>query len=137
MQRPLGQERYNSLQLIHYSRSTMSDPVLHAFFVGRALAEVINEQAERVLTDTISMVGKFDAEQRERLRQFTEDVLNRARQAEAASDTTSTANITTSSGFGTGSDAQDVQATIDTLRAEIAQVRVALQQYRATSQPSS
>ena len=116
----------------------MSDPMLHAFFVGRALAEAVNEQAERLLTDTISMVGKFDAEQREKLRQFTEEVLVRARQAEEEVGTATAGGPTPgSSGFGAGGNDQDLQATIDTLRAEIAQVRVALQQYRATSQPSS
>jgi hypothetical protein len=116
----------------------MSDPMLHAFFVGRALAEVVNEQAERLLTDTISMVGKFDAEQRENLRQFTEDVLSRARQSEEEAGTPSAGEYAVnSSGFGTGTNGQDLQATIDTLRAEIAQVRVVLQQYRATSETNS
>jgi hypothetical protein len=116
----------------------MSDPMLHAFFVGRALAEAVNERAERLLTDTISTVGKFDAEQREHLRQFTEDVLARARQAEEeAGVSTAAPGAVGGSGFGAAGKAQDLQATIDTLRAEIAQVRVALQQYRATSKPSS
>ena len=105
----------------------MSSPVLHAFYVGRALAEAINERAERLLTDGLSLVGKFDAEQREYFRQFTEDVMARAQQAEAE------AGVTYSS-TAPGSAETDLQATIDTLRAEIAQVRVALQQYRTTPQ---
>ncbi len=117
----------------------MSEPNLHAFFMGRALAEAINERAERLLTDTISMVGKFDAEQRENLRQFTEDVMARAQQSEAEVGTAAGVSdtVASGSGFGTSGAAPDLQATIDTLRAEIAQVRVALQQYRATSQSSS
>jgi polyhydroxyalkanoate synthesis regulator phasin len=116
----------------------MSDPVLHAFFVGRALAEAVNEQAEKLLTDTISLVGKFDAEQRENLRQFTEDVLARARQAEEEAGSVAVSKPAPGvSGFGGAGGSQDLQATIDGLRAEIAQVRVALQQYRATSHPSS
>jgi len=116
----------------------MSDPVLHAFFVGRALAEAVNEQAEKLLTDTISLVGKFDAEQRENLRQFTEDVLARAHQAEEEAGSVSVGEPSSgASGFGTVGGGQDLQATIDELRAEIAQVRVALQQYRATSHSSS
>ncbi|MBE9157676.1 hypothetical protein IQ265_12685 [Nodosilinea sp. LEGE 06152] len=103
----------------------MSSPVLHAFYVGRALADAINERAERLLTDGLSLVGKFDAEQREYFRQFTEDVMVRAQQAEAE------AGVTYSSA-APGAAATDLQATIDTLRAEIAQVRVALQQYRTT-----
>ena len=105
----------------------MSSPVLHAFFVGRALADAVNQRAEQLLTDGLSLVGKFDAEQREYFRQFTDEVLVRAQQAEAEAGEVypgATVPATTT----------DLQATIDTLRAEIAQVRVALQQYRATSQ---
>ncbi|PSR17023.1 hypothetical protein C8255_14695 [filamentous cyanobacterium CCP3] len=105
----------------------MSSPVLHAFYVGRALADAINERAERLLTDGLSLVGKFDAEQREYFRQFTEDVMARAQQAEAEAGVTY-------SGTAPAVADTDLQATIDTLRAEIAQVRVALQQYRTTSQ---
>jgi hypothetical protein len=108
----------------------MSSPVLHAFFVGRAVADAVNERAERLLTDSLSLVGKFDAEQRENLRQFTEEVMARAQQAEAEAGQVYTGN----SASGQVGTPTDLQATIDTLRAEIAQVRVALQQYRATSQ---
>ncbi|HEY9877436.1 MAG TPA: hypothetical protein V6D29_03215 [Leptolyngbyaceae cyanobacterium] len=106
----------------------MSNPMLHAFFIGRALAEATTEQAERLMTDALSHLGKFDAEQRENLRQFTNDVLARAQQAEA------NASVNQESGPGSASvnQSQDLQATIDLLRAEIAQVRVALQQYRAS-----
>lgn len=107
----------------------MSSPVLHAFFVGRALADAVNERAERLLTDGLSLVGKFDAEQREYFRQFTDEVMMRAQQAEAASG-----EVYPGTTVGEAATTTDLQATIDTLRAEIAQVRVALQQYRATSQ---
>ncbi|MFQ4135596.1 DUF6825 family protein [Nodosilinea sp. PGN35] len=102
--------------------------MLHAFYVGRALADAVNERAERLLTDGLSLVGKFDAEQREYFRQFTEEVMARAQQAEAE---TGVPYAEPTAGVGSTT---DLQATIDTLRAEIAQVRVALQQYRATSQ---
>jgi hypothetical protein len=108
----------------------MSSPVLHAFYVGRALADAVNERAERLLTDSLSLVGKFDAEQREHFRQFTEEVMERAQQAEAEAGEPYTGG-TASAAAGS---VTDLQATIDTLRAEIAQVRVALQQYRTTSQ---
>lgn len=113
----------------------MSDPVLHAFFVGRALAETINDRAERLLTDSLSWLGQFDAEQREYFRQFAEEVMARAQQAEA----TAGEAVPGSSGSpfsADGAATEDLQATIDTLRAEIAQVRVALQQYRTTAQPN-
>ena len=106
----------------------MSSPVLHAFYVGRALADAVNERAERLLTDGLSLVGKFDAEQRETLRQFTEEVMGRAQQVEAEAGVSYSG-----AGAGAGS-VTDLQATIDNLRAEIAQVRVALQQYRTTSE---
>jgi ElaB/YqjD/DUF883 family membrane-anchored ribosome-binding protein len=109
----------------------MSDPMLHAFFVGRALAEVINERAERLLTDGLSWVGQFDAEQRENLRQLTEEVMARASQSEAAAAAGNSATAATET-TAFVSDKPDLQVTIDNLRAEIAQVRVALQQYRST-----
>ena len=108
----------------------MSSPVVHAFFMGRALASAIAEQAEQVMTETLSDLGRFDAEQRENLRNFTEDVMARVQQQEAA-----VSQDTASSGFGataSPSNPQDLQATIDNLRAEIAQVRSTLQQYRAS-----
>ncbi|MEA5452346.1 hypothetical protein VB780_27485 [Leptolyngbya sp. CCNP1308] len=108
----------------------MSSPVLHAFYVGRALADAVNERAERLLTDGLSLVGKFDAEQREYFRQFTDEVMVRAQQAEAEAGEIYTGGPASAA----AGSATDLQATIDTLRAEIAQVRVALQQYRATSQ---
>jgi hypothetical protein len=113
----------------------MSSPVLHAFFVGRALAEAVGDRAERLLTDSLSWLGTFDAEQREHLRQFTEEVMARAQQAEAEAAQSPSGSTTAFGGFGsTVTDGEDLQATIDTLRAEIAQVRVALQQYRTASQ---
>jgi len=102
----------------------MSNSVVHAFFLGRALAQAIVEQVEHSLTDALSELGKFDAEQRERLRQFTEQVMERAQQAEATSGV-STAG--TASGPATET---DLQALIDDLRAETARLRSELQQYR-------
>ncbi|QKQ74936.1 DUF6825 family protein [Nostoc sp. TCL240-02] len=106
----------------------MSNPLVQAFFVGRAVAEVVNERLEVALTDALSDLGKFDAEAREQLRQFTEEVLERAnRSAEAANS-----DQATSSGQ-TSSDSGDLQADIDELRAEIALLRTELQHYRRTS----
>lgn len=107
----------------------MSSSLLHAFFVGRAIAETITEQIEAKLTDAISTLGKLDAEQRERLRQLTDEVLERAKREEDLA-------LQGRSGLGTtGSTvaSSDLQTTIDDLRAEIAQVRSALQQYRNAS----
>ncbi len=107
----------------------MSNPLLQAFFVGRAAAEVINERLEVVLTDALSEVGKFDAEAREQLRQFTQEVTERAnRAAEATNPGQATSGVRQPS-----SEPVDLQATIDELRAEIALLRNELQRYRSSS----
>ncbi len=106
----------------------MSNPLVHAFFVGRAFAEAIGEQIEGTVTNALSELGKFDAEQRDRLRQFTEQVLERANQAEEMA----TQGRSASTGYTT-TPATDLQAMIDDLRAEIAQLRAELQQYRNRS----
>jgi polyhydroxyalkanoate synthesis regulator phasin len=107
----------------------MSNTVIHAFFVGRALAQALNEQIEDALTNALSELGKFDAEQRERLRQFTEQVTQLAdREAE-----TVTRGRTTTAIVPVGSGPSDLQATIDELRAEIARLRAELQIYRNQS----
>lgn len=107
----------------------MNNHVIHAFFVGRALAQAINEQVEEALTNALSELGKFDAEQRERLRQFTQEVMERAeREAEAA-----VAGRTTTAIVPSGSQPLDLQVTIDELRAEVARLRAELQRYRSSS----
>lgn len=107
----------------------MNNSVIHAFFVGRAVAQAINEQLEDALTNGLSELGKFDAEQRERLRQFTEQVMETAtREAEATMLGRTTTTI-----VPTGTQPVDLQATIDDLRAEIARLRAELQLYRNQS----
>ena len=58
--------------------------MLQAFFVGRALAAAVSDRAEHVVSEGLSKLGKFDAEQREYFRQFTEEVMARAEQEKAA-----------------------------------------------------
>ena len=107
----------------------MSDPLVHAFFVGRAVAGIFSEKLEGALTDALSELGKFDAEAREQLRQFTEEVLERAnREAEAANLSRTTTAI-----VHQDSQLSDSQAMIDDLRAEIALLRAELQRYRTSS----
>ncbi|MCC5639073.1 hypothetical protein LC593_25225 [Nostoc sp. CHAB 5844] len=103
----------------------MSNPLLQAFFVGRSVAEVINERLEVALTDALSELGKFDAEAREQLRQFTEEVTERANRAAQAANANQTTTV--------GQDPVDLQANIDELRAEIALLRNELQRYRSSS----
>lgn len=103
----------------------MSNPLIHAFFLGRATAEVLYEKLENTLTDTLSEVGKFDAEQREHMRQFMTQVSDRAsREEELSVQGRSSSALVPTTG------ATDFQATIDELRAEIAQLRSELQTYR-------
>lgn len=107
----------------------MNNPMLQAFFVGRALAAAVGERAEHLVSDSLSQLGKFDAEQRENLRQFTEEVMVRAEQEKAAAG----ADYPAGAPAGTSASAattEDLQATIDNLRAEVAQARAAIQQYR-------
>jgi uncharacterized protein YceH (UPF0502 family) len=105
----------------------MSNPLLQAFFMGRAAAEVINERLEVALTDALSEVGKFDAEAREQLRQFTNEVTERANRAAEA------ANVGQASTGSSQAGSDDAQANIDELRAEIALLRTELQKYRSSS----
>lgn len=107
----------------------MTNPLINAFFLGRATAEVLAEELEHGLTDVMSNVGRFDAEQRERLRQFTQQVVTRA-EAEASGATETHSNSSSTSTSTSTSNHSDVQEIIDELRAEIAQLRAALQDYR-------
>jgi polyhydroxyalkanoate synthesis regulator phasin len=111
--------------------------LLRAFFVGRAIAEVVYEQVEAGVTNALSELGKFDAEQRENLRNLVEDVLERAaREEEIAMQTRPTATTTTTVVDFAGTPSSDLQATIDDLRAEIAELRSELQRYRSRSEQS-
>ena len=104
--------------------------MLQAFFVGRALAAAVSDRAEHLVSDGLSKLGKFDAEQREYFRQFTEEVMARAEQEKAAAGATQATGAPGATAGGVPADTEDLQATIDNLRAEVAQVRAAIQQYR-------
>lgn len=43
--------------------------MLEAFFIGRALAEVVNERLGAALGDALAEFGKWDAETRQSIRQ--------------------------------------------------------------------
>ncbi len=96
----------------------MTNPVTNSFFIGRACAQAINDKLSETLTVGLSELGKFDAEQREKLRQFTKEVIARAEQE---------------TGFRSGHNKDgitDLQETVDDLRAEIARLRAEIQRYR-------
>jgi polyhydroxyalkanoate synthesis regulator phasin len=102
----------------------MTNPVLNSFFVGRALAESLNEKLGETLTYTLSELGKVNAEQGEKLRQFTQEVIDRAaRETSAAGGNTTTVNP--------NGQTVDIQETIDELRAEIARLRAEIQRHRS------
>jgi hypothetical protein len=101
----------------------MSKPVIHAFFLGRALAEVLAEKIEDTFTNALSELGKFDAEQREKLRQFIEEV-------EARAEREANQGTSTPSGPTVGESETDLQEMIDELRAEIARLKAELKNYR-------
>jgi len=130
----------------------MTNPALRAFNIGRALAEVISEQVEDAVTTALSEAGKFDAEQRERLRAFSAEVLARAERLDGPPPGASSAPPATSTtpAPAAGSrpatppraaaaprptapaDPADIQAAIDDLRASIASARAELNAYRAS-----
>ncbi|WP_199250290.1 DUF6825 family protein [[Phormidium] sp. ETS-05] len=103
------------------------NPIVKSFFIGRALAEMLGEQVEKALTNALSEFGKFDAEQRENLRQFIEEALARAEREASMTES----NQPYGSNSGGVSESAELQETIDELRAEIAQLRTELQRYRS------
>lgn len=101
----------------------MQNQVLQAFFLGRAFAEVLSEKVEDSVTNALSELGKFDAEQRQNLREFIEEV-----QSRAATDVTQDGEaIATVDGPVS---ADELQETLDKLRAEIAGLKSELKNYR-------
>ncbi|KAL3626757.1 cytochrome P450 [Castilleja foliolosa] len=58
-----------------------SKEVLHAFFVGKALGEALNERLESSVGEFLSIVGQFQAEQQKQLFEFQDEVLEKARRA--------------------------------------------------------
>jgi polyhydroxyalkanoate synthesis regulator phasin len=104
----------------------MTKPILNSFFVGRALAQSLNDKLGETLTYTLSELGKINAEQSEKLRNFTQEVIDRAARETAAAG----GNTTT---VATDGRRVDVQETIDDLRAEIARLRAEIQRHRHQS----
>jgi vacuolar-type H+-ATPase subunit H len=97
----------------------MSKSPLDAFFIGRATAEAVIDRIEETVTDALSSLGKFDAEQREQIRTLVETILEKAEQ-QKGTVTTDDSDI----------EPDQLQETIDNLRAEIAHLKSELHQYR-------
>ncbi|KAE7997974.1 hypothetical protein FH972_002560 [Carpinus fangiana] len=58
-----------------------SKSVLDAFFLGKALAEALNERIESTVGEFLSAIGRLQAEQQKQVQDFQEDVLERAKRA--------------------------------------------------------
>ncbi|KAK6937669.1 hypothetical protein RJ641_031177 [Dillenia turbinata] len=58
-----------------------SRSVLDAFFLGKALAEVINERIESTVGEFLSTIGRLQAEQQKQVQDFQDEVLVRAKRA--------------------------------------------------------
>ncbi|TYH10511.1 hypothetical protein ES288_A07G182300v1 [Gossypium darwinii] len=55
--------------------------VLDAFFLGKAVAEALNERIESTIGEFLSVVGRLQAEQQKQVQDFQEEVLERAKKA--------------------------------------------------------
>jgi hypothetical protein len=104
---------------------SMTNPLINAFFLGRATAEVLSEELEHGVTDLLGNIGRFNAEQRDRLQTLTQTIMERA-ETEASTVT----QTRPAPGEPSANGQSDIQEVIDELRAEIAQLRSALQTYR-------
>ena len=90
---------------------------------GRVAAQILTEKANQAATELLSELGKLDAERREAMREFMDEVNVRANAAQVNTTQSNTAQSSSPS-------ESDLQATIDDLRAEIAATRNELQRYR-------
>ncbi len=102
----------------------MSNPINEAFFFGKALAELFSEKVEDNLTNLLSDIGKFDAETRQRLQEFAQEVKTRAEATQQNNGQTST-SITVEADT-----IIDPQELLDELRHEIARLKAELTNYR-------
>ncbi|XP_020229547.1 uncharacterized protein At4g13200, chloroplastic [Cajanus cajan] len=55
--------------------------ILDAFFLGKAVAEALNERIESTVGEFLSTVGRLQAEQQKQVQDFQEEVLERAKKA--------------------------------------------------------
>ncbi|KAL4458677.1 hypothetical protein ABPG75_013542 [Micractinium tetrahymenae] len=109
--------------------------MLEAFFIGRALAEVVNERLGAALGDALADFGKWDAETRQAMRELREEVLSRAQREMMAAAGAGDAGAAGSTASGSSSSGApppvpDLAAAADDLRAEVASARAMLQQIK-------
>jgi hypothetical protein len=107
----------------------MTTPWTNAYFIGRAIAEILTEKANDTAAEVLSELGRLDAERREVTREFLQEVSDRAAVAQQQSGVYSSGMSNPVPAPNSG----DLQAIIDDLRAEIAETRAELQRYRQAS----
>ncbi|AFZ53990.1 DUF6825 family protein [Cyanobacterium aponinum] len=108
----------------------MTNPINDFYYLSKALTEVLTEKAEDSLTHILSDIGKFDAETRQRLQEFAQEVKARAEKAKQQSSNTDT-TITVEANTEV-----DLQELLDELRAEIARLKAELNNYRQNNEDS-
>jgi hypothetical protein len=101
-----------------------SNPVIQALNICKAFSKVLNEKIEEGFTEILSEWGKFEAEQKENLRQFAQEVKEKAKREADNSNSTGNSSVNFD-------DKEDLQEILDELRSEIARLRAELKNHRA------
>lgn len=94
--------------------STESREVLDAFFVGRALADVLNEKVGSALGEFLSEVAKKDAERRRDMRDLQDEVRMRAREQQTRAIAASTPRSPAPAASAAPPSESTVESTVDT-----------------------
>ncbi|KAJ7950407.1 chromatin modification-related protein EAF1 A-like [Quillaja saponaria] len=68
-------------KVLNLAGNNDSRSVLDAFFLGKAIAEAVNERIESTVGEVLSAVGRLQAEQQKQVQDFQEEVLERAKRA--------------------------------------------------------
>ncbi|XP_051141938.1 uncharacterized protein At4g13200, chloroplastic-like [Andrographis paniculata] len=63
------------------SGENQSRTILDAFFLGKAVAEAVNERVESAVGEFLSVIGRLQAEQQKQIQEFQDDVLEKAQRA--------------------------------------------------------
>lgn len=117
--------------------------LLEAFFIGRALAETINERLGTLAADTFAEISKLEAEIRQSISEFETEVVERGRREMMSTiipDGTGPSTSMSSGGVQVENEEfvpADLGEAVDNLRAEIAATRALVQQIKPkfTAQP--
>ena len=109
--------------------------LLEAFFIGRALAETINERLGTLAADTFAEIGKLEAEIRRSISEFENEVVERGRREMMSTvipDGTGPSTPISSGGMVENEEfvTADLGEAVDNLRAEIAATRALIQQIK-------